>query len=115
MIPAVLHEGDALALELRADDPLAALQGDPRASIHELYSDGVVQSGVWEVTPGRFQGENAGFTEHMHVLTGSATVTSDDGTTVELRPGVTFVARDGWRGEWDVHETLRKLYVIWTP
>jgi uncharacterized cupin superfamily protein len=49
----------------------------------------------------------------MHVLCGEATVTSDDGATVELRAGVAFVARSGWRGRWDVRETLRKTYVIW--
>jgi uncharacterized protein len=40
-------------------------------------------------------------------------VTSEDGTTAELRPGVWFVARAGWRGRWHVRETVRKLYVIW--
>jgi EutQ-like cupin domain len=41
-------------------------------------------------------------------LSGEATVTSDDGTTVELRPGATFVARAGWRGHWKVRQTVRK-------
>ncbi len=50
------------------------------------------------------------------MLSGEATVSSEDGSTVELRPGVTFVARAGWRGSWDVRETVRKIYVIWrTP
>jgi uncharacterized cupin superfamily protein len=112
--PALVSHSDALALELQPDDPLTVTRGDPRASVLELYRDDVVQCGVWEVTPGEFEGENAGFGEHMHVLAGDATVTSADGTTVELRPGVTFVARAGWRGRWDVRETVRKIYVIWT-
>jgi uncharacterized cupin superfamily protein len=24
-----------------------------------------------------------------------------------------FVLLDGWRGEWRVHETVRKVYAIW--
>jgi uncharacterized cupin superfamily protein len=90
--------------------------GEPRAFVTELYRDDIVQCGVWEVTPGVFAAENAGFAEHMHVLRGEATVTSDDGTTAELRTGVAFVAGAAWRGRWDVRETLRKTYVIWnTP
>lgn len=82
--------------------------GDPRASACELYRDDLVECGVWEVTPGEFAGANAGFGEHMYVLYGEATVTSEDGATVELRPGVTFVARAGWRGRWEVRETVRR-------
>ena len=92
------------------------MTGEPRAFVTELYRDDIVQCGVWEVTPGVFAAENAGFAEHMHVLRGEATVTSDDGTTAELRTGVAFVAGAAWRGRWDVRETLRKTYVIWnTP
>jgi uncharacterized cupin superfamily protein len=68
---------------------------------------------VWEVTPSSFLGENAGFGEYMYVLRGEGTVTSADGATLELRPGVSFVARPGWRGTWHVRETIRKIYVIW--
>jgi uncharacterized cupin superfamily protein len=39
--------------------------------------------------------------------------TTEDGATVELRPGVSLVAPAGWRGRWDVRETVRKTYVIW--
>jgi uncharacterized protein len=113
-LPALVSHEEALTLELAPDDPLTVTRGAPRASVRELYRDDVVQCGVWEVTPGEFAGENAGFGEHMYVLRGDATVTSEDGATVELRPGVSFVARAGWRGRWDVRETVRKIYVIWT-
>jgi uncharacterized cupin superfamily protein len=111
--PALVSHDDALALELHPDEPLAVIDGDPRASVLELYRDEVAECGVWEVTPGRFAGQNPGFGEHMQVVRGEATVTSDDGTTVELRPGVSFVARPGWRGHWEVRKTVRKIYVIW--
>jgi uncharacterized protein len=113
LLTALIGRDEALALELGADDPLAVVAGEPRASVLELYRDDVVEFGVWEVTPGEFAGENAGFAEQMHVLCGEATVSSEDGATVELRPGVSFIARAGWRGRWVVRETVRKLYVIW--
>jgi uncharacterized cupin superfamily protein len=112
-LPALVSHRDALGLELQPDEPVSVVRGNPRASVLELYRDDIVECGVWEVTPGVFAGENDGFAEHMHVLSGEATVSSEDGSTVELRPGVTFVARAGWRGAWDVRETVRKIYVIW--
>jgi uncharacterized protein len=112
--PSLVSHDNPSALTLRPDRPLAVTSGDPRASVSEMYRDDTVESGVWEVTPGEFAGENIGFAEHMYVLSGEATVASEDGGTVELRPGVTFVAREGWRGHWKVRQTLRKIYVIWT-
>ena len=112
-LPALVSHRDAFALELLPDEPVRVLQGNPQASVLELYRDDVVECGVWEVTPGVFASEKDGIGEHMHVLAGDATVTSDDGSTVELRPGVTFVARPGWHGTWEVRETVRKIYVIW--
>jgi uncharacterized cupin superfamily protein len=115
--PSLLRFGDSadlLALTLEPDVDLDVRAGQPRASIRELYRDATTQSGVWEATPGRFGGTNDGIGELMFVLAGSATVTGDDGVQVELRPGVTFVSRPGWRGEWDVRETVRKVYVIWS-
>ncbi len=99
-LPALVGHADPMTLELQPDGPLASLAGDPRAAIRTLYRDDAVEAGVWEVTPGVFAGENAGFAEQMYVLSGEATVTSEDGSSVELRPGVWFVAREGWRGTW---------------
>ena len=96
------------------DEPLSVLDGDPHAFVRELYGEGAGQSGLWEVTPGAFVAQNDGFAEYMHILEGRGTVLSDDGTALELRPGVKFIARSGWRGRWVVTETIRKIYVIWT-
>lgn len=108
----LIHE-DPLALALRPSEALETTAGDPQASDLTLHRDESVECGVWEVTPGTFIGQNIGFGEHMYVLKGRATITSDDGTTLQLHPGISFVALPGWRGRWQVHETLRKIYVIW--
>lgn len=49
----------------------------------------------------------------MHFLSGAGTITTADGTVHEIRPGVVLVAPDGWRGTWDIRETVRKVYTIW--
>ena len=90
------------------------LDGEPHAHVRELYGEGTGRSGLWEVTPGAFVAANDGFAEYMHILEGRGTVLSDDGSALELRPGVKFIARSGWRGRWVVTETIRKIYVIWT-
>jgi uncharacterized protein len=46
------------------------------------------------------------------VLSGSATLVGEDGQRVELAGGSTIVLPDGWKGTWEIHETLRKTYVI---
>lgn len=96
------------------DEPLSVVEGDPHAAVREVYGEAAGRSGLWEVTPGAFVAHNDGFAEYMHILEGSGTVLSDDGSALELRPGVKFIARSGWRGRWVVTETIRKIYVIWT-
>jgi uncharacterized cupin superfamily protein len=109
----LVNDDEAVAMSLQPDEPLTVTRGDPRAFVKELYRDDGVQCGVWEVTPGQFTGENVGFGEHMHVLAGEATVTSEDGSTIRLLPGVRFCAPAGWRGRWEVRQTVRKIYVIY--
>lgn len=114
-VPALVANPDLLTLALETPHPLDDVrEGDPAAAYNELYADGTVEIGVWEVTPGEFAGDKLGASEVMYVLEGDATITSEDGTTLELRPGVSFVTPDGWRGRWKVREKVRKLYVIWT-
>jgi uncharacterized protein len=114
-VPALVANPDLLTLALESPHPLDDVrEGAPEAAYHELYRDDAVELGVWEVTPGEFAGDKLGASEVMYVLEGDATITSEDGTTLELRPGVSFVTPDGWRGRWKVREKVRKLYVIWT-
>jgi uncharacterized protein len=112
-----LSEEEILTKEL--SEPKAhplATEGDPHESYFTAYLDGKAEAGIWECTPGRFPGAQEGSSEMMHLLRGRATITDADGTVHELGPGTMFVLPDGWRGEWIVHETVRKVYAIWpTP
>ena len=46
------------------------------------------------------------------MLSGTLTVTPDGGEPATLGPGDVAVFPKGWRGPWEVHETVRKVYVI---
>lgn len=112
-IPTSLSIDDVLALELDVVGPRAgALSGDPVESIHVLVDDGLVQTGVWEVTPGSFPGVKDGISEVMHIVAGRGTITGAGGEVTRLAPGVVMFTPDGWRGTWDVEETIRKTYVV---
>ena len=76
-----------------------------------LWNDGGQEVGIWECTPGpsRWLLETH---EFIQVVGGRMTVTVDGGEPLALGPGDTAVFPRGWAGVWDIHETLRKVYVI---
>ena len=73
--------------------------------------DGDQEAGVWECTagPSRWSLEN---NEFVHILSGRMTVTPDGGEPTDIGPGDTAVFPRGWTGTWQIHETIRKLYVL---
>ena len=69
------------------------------------------EAGIWECTAGPsywIQEEN----EVIYVLSGTLTVTPDGGKPTTLGPGDVAVFPQGWRGPWELHETVRKVYVV---
>jgi uncharacterized protein len=69
------------------------------------------EAGVWQCTAGPsywVQEEH----EVIYVLSGTLTVTPDGGESKTLGPGDVAVFPRGWRGAWDLHETVRKVYVL---
>jgi uncharacterized cupin superfamily protein len=40
------------------------------------------------------------------------TVTPDGGEPADIGPGDAAVFPRGWAGTWQIHETIRKLYVL---
>ncbi|OJU82732.1 MAG: hypothetical protein BGO11_13050 [Solirubrobacterales bacterium 70-9] len=108
--------GDEQIRTMRLSEPTpvaGATAGEPHESWHSAYIDGATEVGVWESTPGRWSGAKEGISEMMHLLSGRVTITDEDGTAHELGAGTMFILLDGWRGQWEVHETVRKVYAIW--
>jgi len=58
-----------------------------------------------------FTARRDGYTEICQILSGSVTVRTDGGEVTHLTPGSTLVMPSGWSGTWEVHETVRKLFV----
>ncbi|MSZ22311.1 MAG: DUF861 domain-containing protein, partial [Actinobacteria bacterium] len=71
-----------------------------------------IETGIWECSPGTFIVHRDGYDEIAQILSGSATITGEDGTVVELKVDSTIVTPEGWRGTWVVHEPIRKMFVI---
>jgi uncharacterized protein len=113
-----------------AEIPARALEAKPLAPPSAEPLDGPIQvrsrldfatddrrlvSGIWESEPGRSRWEFETRGEIIHVVAGAMTVTEDDGEPVELTAGSTAYFPIGWRGEWFVTETLRKVFIVYRP
>jgi uncharacterized cupin superfamily protein len=115
-IAALSFIGTSELLELELE-PLGvrptATEGEPAESIRRLHEDAGGEFGVWECKPGRFPTSKDGVSEFMRLLSGRARVHGADGSVHELESGDCFLAPDLWRGEWEVIEPVRKIYVLW--
>ena len=92
---------------------LAEATGAPmQTSGRTMWSgEGNCEAGVWECTAGPsywILEQN----EFVHILSGNMTVTPDGGESFLAGPGVTFLVPVGWKGTWEINETIRKLYVL---
>jgi len=77
--------------------------------------DGSVSIGVWECTTGAFAATRSGYSEVAHIISGRCTLTAEAGEVSEHGPGDLVVTNEGWTGQWVVHETVRKLFIIHRP
>lgn len=105
---------DVLTVELEPLGPWpphGALEGSPVASGLVISKDDLVETGVWECTPGVFTTRRDGVCELMHFIAGAGTLIDADGTAHEIRPGTVRYVPDGWSGEFRITETVRKTYV----
>jgi uncharacterized cupin superfamily protein len=108
----ILHRAESAELGPHAPKPTSTTAGQTEAVRTVWTAPRGVEAGIWEATPGRFTAEREGYHEVCQILSGRATVTADDGDPVEIGPGDTLVTPAGWTGVWEVHETLRKTYVV---
>jgi uncharacterized cupin superfamily protein len=105
--------GNAYAAELGAATPRpVVLSGDPRERSVTVSAHNRLEAGVWDCTPGTFPFRRDGYDEVFCILSGHATITFDSGMAFDLRPGSMLVTRSGSTGRWDVHEHVRKAYVM---
>src|SRR6266581_5790863 len=102
----------AATAELDDWGPLAEATGEEmRTSGITFWTDGDQEAGVWECTPGPSYWTLETH-EFVQILAGRMTVTPDGGQPTEIGPGDVAVFPRGWAGTWLIHETIRKVYVI---
>lgn len=93
--------------------PTTLTEGQQEASTVLWKSlDGAVSIGVWACTPGTFTATRVGYSEVAHIISGRCTLTTEAGEASQHGPGDLVVTNEGWVGQWVVHETVRKLFII---
>jgi uncharacterized cupin superfamily protein len=94
--------------------PEKVLAGDPRTSSRNFYAsaDQRFFSGVWESTAGKWP---VNYSEHefVHMLSGVAVLTSEDGDVQRFETGDSFVVPPGFKGTWESIGEVKKLYAIY--
>ncbi|MDR7304082.1 cupin domain-containing protein [Haloactinomyces albus] len=71
-------------------------------------------SGIWRVLPGQLPEETPyefEKPETIHVLEGSVTITTEDGESVDLRPGDIAAYSQGVKSTWHFRMPFRKLFI----
>ena len=107
------HLANAHTIALGPSVPRAnPIKGEPRESTAELWVHNGLNVGVWEATPGSFPASRDGYDEVFICLSGSATMTGNDGVRYDLSAGSVLFTPAGFTGRWDVAETFRKVYCI---
>jgi uncharacterized protein len=104
----------AAAADAKLEDwgPLEEATGEPMHTEGlTLWQDGDAEVGVWQCTAGPSHWTLATH-EFVHIVSGRMTVTPDGGEPQDIGPGDTAVFPRGWSGSWQIHETIRKVYVL---
>ena len=91
------------------------LSGDILTRAKVYFDIPQITSGTWECEPGVSRWEFTTRGEVIYVLSGRMTVHEDGGEPVELTAGSSCIFPIGWQGTWTVHETLRKVFVVYRP
>lgn len=103
------HGTATAELGTHAPKPTAVTEGLTEAAA-SVWSNGRVDTGLWECTVGDFTAERNGYTEICTILSGRVTVEVEGQEPEEFGPGDVMVMPSGWKGVWRVHEPLRKHY-----
>ena len=92
---------------VRAD----ANHGAPTTASDTYFNNGHVSVGAWTCTPGSWPVSERTTTEAFMVLEGVFFLTNKDGSARRCSAGDTVVLPKGWSGQWDVIETVKKVWV----
>ena len=93
--------------------PDRLIGGNPRFLTWDIAqtSDGVIRSGMWEVTLGVDRSIKGTTFEFCDILSGVSKLIEDGKVSRRMTAGDAFVMHPGFIGVWKVIETTRKLWV----
>ena len=97
--------------------PAEAFTTSDTREVNHFYfksDDESILTGVWESAPCREEIEAYPAHELMTVLSGSVTLTDQNGSAETFTTGDTFFVAKGSKVTWEITETLRKFYLIAT-
>lgn len=79
-----------------------------------LYAGEKLTVMVYEADDGVLQFTDLPYDEHVHLLSGTAILTSQDGRRHVFKAGDDFVAPKGWTGTWELRDGYRELITFET-
>lgn len=96
-----------------APAPDRLISGNPMGETRNAYEsrDGQKYFGEWSCTAGAWRVSYSEW-EYCRILEGTARLTGDDGSVVEVGAGGNLVIEPGFEGIWENLTPVRKLYVI---
>jgi uncharacterized cupin superfamily protein len=96
--------------------PDRLISGDPsfKTWLQDTARDGMINSGVWEATPGQTHSIKGTTFEFCHILSGVIELAESGKEPVTYRAGDSFLMKPGFTGVWRTIETVRKIYVTVT-
>lgn len=106
-MPAI-QKYDPMTVELATSQREASTAATRSVRLHANDAD-QLYLGVWQAEPG-FHREYVG-PESVYILQGRATITGGSGQKVEIKAGDFVVVEAGEKMDWEVHETIRKIFV----
>ena len=77
-----------------------------------LADEGGVTAGLWEATPYAERFNDFGATEMAVIVSGRVRITPDGGAAQDFGPGEVYLLKKGFKGTFEVLETLRKYYMV---
>ena len=94
--------------------PEQIISGTPEALIADVYHspDNTFHMSFWSCTSGRFTWSYLDVNEAITILAGEAFVTTSDGVTHHLVPGVSMAFGRGETATWHVPVYIRKMAIV---
>ena len=96
--------------------PAATALGNPMQTWGKTLfteADSSIVSGLWQCEPGQSFWNFSDRGEVIHVLSGVMHVQEEGGERVTLRAGSAAAFPKGWKGNWDIEETIFKFFTIY--